>query len=92
MKDWIEIPQIEYNIENINLDKRLFIIHTYLNGLRKISYKLQKIYTENYKTKLPDGWIAITVDQITKYQHPSLMELKLEQDKYLKSTLIKNSS
>ncbi|HHX70184.1 MAG TPA: hypothetical protein GX708_19300 [Gallicola sp.] len=79
LKDWIEIPQIEYNIgKTLILVKRAFY-YTYLSEWfeKDIPTNYKKIYTENYKTKLPDGWIAITVDQITKYQHPSLMELKI---------------
>lgn len=76
--DWVEIPQIEFNTS-----KTLIIAENefYEANLKSwfesdsITLTHKKIYKENTKNNLPDGWLALTIEQITKYQHPFIPEL-----------------
>lgn len=79
LNDWIEIPQIDFNIgKTLIITKKDF----YNTKLKKwfesdnIPIEHKKLYKDNIKNSLPEEWLAITIEQITHYQHPSLQELK----------------
>jgi hypothetical protein len=79
LKDWVEIPQIEFNVgKTLIVAKKTF----YDNNLKlwfeaeSIPAYQKKLYSDNTKNQLPDEWLALTVEHITNYQHPTLQNLK----------------
>jgi len=79
LNDWVEIPQIEFNV-----GKTLIIVTKYFFEEKlktwfedgTIPANNKKLYDDNSKTNLPNEWLAFTVEHITQYQHPTLLELK----------------
>jgi hypothetical protein len=79
LNDWVEIPRIEFNIgKTLILATKSF----YESNLKtwfesdNIPTNYKKLYNNNSKNNLPDDWLALTVEQITKYQHPNINELR----------------
>lgn len=79
LNDWVEISQIEFNAgKTLIVSKKSFYnenLKTWLEA-DSVSKNHKKLYNDNSKTNLPSEWLALTVEQITKYQHPILPELK----------------
>lgn len=73
--DWIEISRVEFNV-----GKTLIICtdecyeNTFKEWFESIS-GTKKLYNDNGKTLLNEGWLAFFVDNITKYPHHNLPEL-----------------
>jgi hypothetical protein len=79
LNDWVEISQIEFNAyKTLIISKKRFYSENLKTWLEAESIPTfhKKLYDDNSKNNLPDEWLALTVEQITKYQHPTLPELK----------------
>jgi len=73
--DWVEITKVEFNV-----GKTLIVCtdecyeHIFKEWFESIS-GTKKLYTNNSKTLLNEGWLAFCVENITKYPHHNLPEL-----------------
>lgn len=79
LNDWVEIPQIEFNANNTLIISKRNFYDAQLKGWfekENIPTSHKKLFDENSKNNLPDGWLALTIEKITNYQHPYLPELK----------------
>ncbi|MBK6699254.1 MAG: hypothetical protein IPG55_05005 [Saprospiraceae bacterium] len=79
LNDWVEIPQIEFNAnKTLIVAKRKFYDEKLKNWFEaeSIPANHKNLYNDNTKNNLLDEWLALTIEQITKYQHPNLAELK----------------
>jgi len=79
LNDWVEISQIEFNAgKTLIVSKKSFFdgnLKTWFES-ENIPTIHKKLYNDNSRNNLCDEWLALTVEQITKYQHPILPELK----------------
>lgn len=79
LNDWVEISQIEFNAgKTLIVSKKSFFdgnLKTWFES-ENIPTIHKKLYNDNSRNNLSDEWLALTVEQITKYQHPILPELK----------------
>lgn len=81
LNEWIEISQIEFNTgKTLILSKKRFYNDNLKHWLEadEIPMNHKKLFSDNTKTNLPYDWLIITVEQITKYQHPVLNELRIK--------------
>lgn len=79
LNDWVEIPQIEFNAGIVLIITRKSFYDENLEiwfEAESIPTSHKKFFKDNSRTNLPNEWLAFTVEQITKYQHPSIPELK----------------
>jgi hypothetical protein len=79
LNDWVEIPQIEYNANRTLIISKRNLYDQKLKDWfenENIPTNHKKLYDDNSKNNLPDGWLALTIEKITNYQHPDLPELK----------------
>jgi len=74
--EWIQIPKVEYNVgTTFIITKKVFFENELKNWYEKINNENKKLLDNNEKTGLPNGWLAFTVDTITKYPHPEIKDL-----------------
>ncbi len=78
--DWVEIPKIEYNVRLTLIICKINFYETELKEWFENIPDNKKLYENNSKTQLPNGWLAFTIETITKYPHPIIQELIPEPD------------
>jgi len=76
LKEWIQIPKVEYNVgTTFVITKKDFFEDKLNNWFEQIEPEKKKLLNDKQKTGLPDGWLAFTIDTITKFPHPELKDL-----------------
>ncbi len=80
-KEWIQIPKVEYNAgTTFIITKKDFFEKKLKDWFERIENDNKKLLDDNQKTGLPNGWLAFTVDTITKFPHPEIKDLTLDTD------------
>ncbi|KAA6340975.1 hypothetical protein EZS27_011193 [termite gut metagenome] len=79
LNDWVEIPQIEFNTgKTLIITKKHFFedkLSVWFEA-DTIPINHKKLYNDNSRTNLPADWLALTIEQITQYQHSDILELR----------------
>ena len=73
--DWVEIPKVEYNVRPTLIICKNNFYETELKEWFENIPDSKKLYENNSKTHLPSGWLALTIESITKCPHPTIQEL-----------------
>lgn len=83
--DWVEIPKVEYGVgKTLILCKKEFFMQSLKNWFDKIEDTSKKMYNNNSKTTLPDGWIVFFVKDITSFPHEEYPQLTPDKEKKVK--------
>lgn len=73
--DWVEIPLVEYNVgRTLIICKHTFYDNDLRRWFENISTN-KKLYNNNINTQLPNGWLALTIEHIANFPHPTIQEL-----------------
>jgi len=76
LNEWIQIPKVEYNAgTTLVIAKKEFQENKLKHWFEKIDDGNKKLFDNNEKSGLPDGWLAFTVNTITSYPHPEILDL-----------------
>ena len=83
--DWVEIPKVEYGVgKTLILCKKDFFKQSLKTWFDRIEDTSKKVYDDNSKTTLPDGWIVFFVKDITSFPHEEYPRLKPNQEEKVK--------
>ncbi|MGE0017790.1 MAG: hypothetical protein AB7S64_10225, partial [Bacteroides sp.] len=78
--DWVEIPKVEFNAgKSLIVCKKKFY-ESELNSWFNEIQGAKKLLDDNERTHLDNKWLALWVDEITKFPHPEILELKIQQE------------
>lgn len=73
--DWVEIPRVEYNVgKTLVICKKMFYENDMKHWFEGITDN-KTLLDNNNQTQLPNDWIALTIDSITKWPHSTIQEL-----------------
>jgi hypothetical protein len=73
--DWVEVPKIEFNAgKTLIICKRAFYENELKEWFDNINFN-KKLYDNNERTQIPADWLALIVESITNYPHPTIQEL-----------------
>ncbi len=78
--DWVEIPKVEFNAgKSLIVCKKEFYERELNNWFNEIPGS-KKLLDKNERTLLSNEWLALWIDEITKFPHPEVLELKIQQE------------
>lgn len=78
--DWVEIPKVEFNAgKSLIVCKKEFYERKLDSWFINI-HGSKKLLDKNERTKLDNQWLALWIDEITKFPHPEIIELQVQQE------------
>jgi len=76
LNELVQIPRVEFNVgTTLIITKKEFYENKLKYWFENINDENKKLFDNNKKTGLPNGWLAFTVNKITSYPHTDINNL-----------------
>jgi len=78
--DWVEIPKVEFNAGKSLIVCKKDFYESKLDSWFNNIHGSKKLLDKNERTKIDNQWLALWIDEITKFPHPEIIELQVQQE------------